>query len=82
MNKLLILFLFIQHSLAQTQIKPLAGLYSCEKGNNDSICDQELRPYFQGDKLTAIKVMSTWDGVAPWVPISIPVKIISARMLV
>lgn len=37
-------------------LKPVKGLYVCVEGNEESVCDQQLIPYFSGDKLTAIKV--------------------------
>ncbi len=35
---------------------PLAGIYTCIQGNNDSICDQDLKPYWVGNTLTAVRV--------------------------
>jgi hypothetical protein len=36
--------------------RPEKGLYSCIKGNEDSICDQIVKPFFSGEQLTAISV--------------------------
>lgn len=44
------------NTLAVDLIKPTQGLYVCVDGNEESVCDQILKPYFSGDKLTAIKV--------------------------
>lgn len=40
----------------QAATTPERGLYYCQEGNEESICDQILIPYVTGDKLTAIKV--------------------------
>lgn len=37
-------------------VAPESGLYVCVNGNEPSICDQILKPYVTGGKLTAIKV--------------------------
>lgn len=37
-------------------IKPQNGLYYCKEGNEESICDQIVKTFYSGDKLTAIKV--------------------------
>lgn len=55
MKTLLLSILFLNTAYA-TQLKPIPGLYECQQGNEESICDQQLKPYFSGDKLTAIKV--------------------------
>lgn len=44
------------NSALAASIRPLKGLYVCVEGNEESVCDQQLIPYFSGDKLTAIKV--------------------------
>lgn len=53
---LTISLLFSLNTLAVDLIKPTQGLYVCVAGNEASVCDQFLKPYFSGDKLTAIKV--------------------------
>jgi len=53
------LFIFLLFSLmnANAQVAgPERGLYRCVDGNEESICDQILKPYFSNEKLTAIKV--------------------------
>ena len=54
--KLLILSTLFFSSLTYAAVSPQSGLYVCVNGNEDSICDQILRPYITGGKLTAIKV--------------------------
>lgn len=53
---LTISLLFSFSLLAAATIKPVQGLYVCVEGNEESVCDQFVKPYFTGDKLTAIKV--------------------------
>lgn len=55
MKILLLTLLFI--NIAQSSpLKPDSGLYTCDSGNEDSICDQILIPSFSGDKLSTITV--------------------------
>lgn len=49
-------FLLLLFSTSVFAAKPENGLYYCKQGNEESICDQILKPFFSGDKLTAIKV--------------------------
>jgi hypothetical protein len=55
MKTLLLSLLFLNTAYA-TQLKPKPGLYVCQQGNEESICDQILKPFFAGDKLTGISV--------------------------
>jgi hypothetical protein len=55
MKTLFISLLFINIAQATTA-KPDRGLYVCVDGNEESICDQILKPIFSGEKLTAISV--------------------------
>jgi hypothetical protein len=55
MKTLLFFFLFTLTAQAQT-FKPVRGLYVCKIGNENSICDQILRPSFDGDQLSSISV--------------------------
>lgn len=55
MKTLLLSLLFIT-SVHSAINKPERGLYICEQGNDESICDQILKPIFSNDKLTAISV--------------------------
>ena len=52
---LFILIFSFTSSYAQSEL-PQKGLYRCAEGNETSICDQILKPYFSQDKLTVIKV--------------------------
>ena len=55
--KHLLWLLLVTHAVeAKATFRPEAGLYKCIKGNEDSICDQRLRPFYLGEVLTAIKV--------------------------
>ena len=54
--QIILLALLLSANLSASTIKPTPGLYKCMQGNEESICDQILKPYFSGDKLTAIKV--------------------------
>lgn len=51
-----ILFLFFVSPIFAQVLKPIKGLYYCKQGNEESICDQVLRPIFVGDQLSAISV--------------------------
>lgn len=51
------LFIFFSYVSVHAQVlRPERGLYKCTVGNEESICDQILKPYFTQDKLTALKV--------------------------
>lgn len=52
----LLIFLFIINQSFASTLKPDRGLYVCKQGNEESICDQILKPFFSGDQLTAISV--------------------------
>ena len=54
MKLILPIILFSLSSLAA--VKPQNGLYYCQEGNEESICDQVVKTFYSGDKLTAIKV--------------------------
>lgn len=54
--KIFILLFLISFSSLAAGFKPQNGLYLCRQGNEESICDQELKVYVQGETLTAIKV--------------------------
>lgn len=49
-------FILFSTSLFANVITPEKGLYICKQDNEDSICDQELRPYFENGRLVLIKV--------------------------
>jgi len=51
-----ILFLIFSLSLHAQALKPLKGMYYCKEGNEESICDQILKPIFVGERLSAISV--------------------------
>jgi hypothetical protein len=55
MKTLLLSFLFLTIAEASS-LRPDRGLYVCNVGNEESICDQILKPFFAGDKLTGISV--------------------------
>lgn len=55
MKTLLLSFLFVTIAQASS-LRPDRGLYVCKAGNEESICDQILKPFYSGDKLTAISV--------------------------
>jgi hypothetical protein len=55
MKTFIILFL-ISLPIFASALKPQVGLYTCVNGNEESICDQELRPYFSAGRLSAVKV--------------------------
>ena len=48
--------MFTISSFAMASVKPEKGLYVCKKGNTESICDQILKTYYQGESLSAIRV--------------------------
>lgn len=52
---ILTLVLLISNAMAQN-LKPEKGLYVCKTGNEESICDQILKPTFSNAELTAISV--------------------------
>ena len=54
--KTLLLSIFFINITHAASVKPVLGLYECIKGNEESICDQILKPFFAGDKLTGISV--------------------------
>jgi hypothetical protein len=54
--KTFLIFLFFITSAQASLTKPDRGLYICEHGNEESICDQILKPIFSGNKLSAISV--------------------------
>lgn len=57
MKTVILIFLLLSFSaLAGDLIRPVPGLYQCVEGNEESVCEQMLKPYFSGDRLTAIKV--------------------------
>ena len=56
MMKILLLSLFTLSAVFASIPKPEKGLYVCKTGNEESICDQILKPFFSGDQLTAVKV--------------------------
>lgn len=47
---------------------PGNGMYRCVNGNNNSICDQDIRVKIIGNKATAVKVMYEGDcaGQGPY----------------
>jgi hypothetical protein len=51
-----ILFLFLVSSVYGQEIKPVKGVYYCKKGNEESICDQILKPVYVEERLSAISV--------------------------
>lgn len=53
--KLLFTMLLISFS-ASAAVTPVSGEYYCKTGNEESICDQILKPYFTGNHLSAIRV--------------------------
>jgi hypothetical protein len=55
MKTLLLLFILLNTAQASI-VKPGRGLYVCKQGNEESICDQILKPSFSGDKLSALSV--------------------------
>lgn len=55
MKILLIIFMSVSAAFASLS-KPEKGLYVCKVGNEESICDQILKPFFSGTQLTAIQV--------------------------
>ena len=54
--KTLLLSIFFINITYAASVKPVRGLYECIKGNEESICDQLLKPLFSGDSLSAITV--------------------------
>ncbi|MBA2404360.1 MAG: hypothetical protein H0V66_06285 [Bdellovibrionales bacterium] len=54
--KTLLPFLFLINSAYSSPVKPERGLYVCKVGNDESICDQILKPVFKGEKLSTISV--------------------------
>jgi hypothetical protein len=54
--KTLLLFYILINTAQASMIKPDRGLYVCKKGNEESICDQILKPSFSGGKLSALSV--------------------------
>lgn len=56
MKMILFLGLVVMTSTYAQFELPQKGLFRCIEGNEDSICDQILKPYYSNDKLIAIKV--------------------------
>lgn len=54
--KILLLVLVCSTISQASPFKPVRGLYICHQGNEESICDQILKPFFTGDNLSAISV--------------------------
>jgi hypothetical protein len=54
--KIIITLLFLTNFSFGETLRPVQGLYYCESGNEDSICDQILKTFYSGDKLSAIRV--------------------------
>jgi hypothetical protein len=54
--KVFFLFILFSFSAFAQSIEPQNGLYLCVKGNEESICDQQLRVFMQANQLTAIRV--------------------------
>jgi hypothetical protein len=54
--KRFILLSLLSFSSQAAGFKPQNGLYVCMQGNEESICDQEVRVFTNGDTLTAIRV--------------------------
>lgn len=49
--------LILSLPLYATTSLPEGGMYRCLEGNNDSICDQQLRVISENGKLTALSVV-------------------------
>jgi hypothetical protein len=65
--KILFIF-FLSLPLSAATFIPEGGLYSCQEGNIDSVCDQQLRVITENGKLTALSVMYTGycNGQGPY----------------
>jgi hypothetical protein len=54
--KFLISLLLLTNLSFAKNLEPVQGLYYCDQGNEESICDQILKTYYSGQNLTAIRV--------------------------
>jgi hypothetical protein len=54
--KLIFLSIFISFNIYAKSVSPVRGLYYCKHGNEESICDQILKPTIVDNELTAIQV--------------------------
>ena len=54
--KTILIFLIFTVTSAFPSVQPLKGLYDCKNGNEESICDQIVKPFYVGYELTAISV--------------------------
>jgi len=56
MMKFILLTFIFSSSVFSSTIRPDRGLYYCKAGNEESICDQIVKPYFNEQGLSAITV--------------------------
>lgn len=48
--------ILVSFNLYAADISPVKGLYRCVQGNEESICDQRVKPIMVGDRLSAIYI--------------------------